>query len=110
MTDFTRHDLPADIAVLTGDFASQPLVFAHLLDVAPDMDLTHVEVIQSGHIARLMAHFDGDTAERLAAGAATLVLILPAAFPGVTCPVAQTAHLTPLGTFRGTIPHLSVSE
>lgn len=109
MTGFTRHDLPADIAVFTGDFASQPLVFAHLLDIAGDIDLSHVEVIQSGHLARLGAYFDATTAAQLAEGAKTLVLILPAAHEGVACPVAQTAHLTPLGSFRGTVPHLSAA-
>lgn len=107
MTTYARHNLPADITVFKGDFASQLLVFAHLLDVAPDMDLTYVEVIQSGHLARLRAHFDEATATKLADAAQTLVLILPAAHPGLTCPVAQTAHFTPLGSHRGTIPHLS---
>jgi hypothetical protein len=35
MTGYVRRDLPADIAVFAGDFASQPLAFAHLLDAAP---------------------------------------------------------------------------
>jgi hypothetical protein len=46
MTGYVRRDLPADITVFAGDFASQPLAFAHLLDAAPDLDLTHVEVVQ----------------------------------------------------------------
>lgn len=107
MTTYTRSDLPADIAVFAGEFASQPLVFAHLLDTAPDLDLTHVEVIQNGHGARLGAYFDTATAARLAEGARTLVLILPAAHGGLACPMSQTPHLTPLGTHRGTVPHLS---
>ncbi|MEJ6390740.1 hypothetical protein [Gymnodinialimonas ulvae] len=104
MTTFTRHNLPADITVFSGDFASQPLVFAHLLDVAPDLDLSHVEVIQTNHAARLSAYFapvpdlPSDT---------TLVLILPAAHPGLDCPFPQTARLRPLGQFRGTVPHLT---
>lgn len=106
MTTYARHDLPADITVFVGEFASQPLVFAHLLDVAPDMDLGHVEVIQAGHMARLRAYFDDAASARLAEGAHTLVLILPAAHSGLACPVMQTAHLTSLGTYRGTIPHL----
>lgn len=105
---FTRHDLPADIAVFAGDFASQPLVFAHLLDAAPDLDLGHVEVIQSGREARLGSHFDEATVARLGTERAnTLVLILPAAYDGLTCPLTTTPLLKPLGTHRGTIPHLS---
>ena len=107
MTEFTRRDLPADIAVFGGDFASQPLVFAHLLDSAPELDLGHVEVIQSGHRARLVAHFDEAIAMALAGRAQTLVLILPAAYDGVDCPVSRTRHLTPLGVYRGTVPHMS---
>lgn len=109
MTGFTRHDLPADIAVFTGDFASQPLVFAHLLDVAPHLDLTHVEVIQSGFEARLKGYFDASVAAELAEDAQTLVLILPAAHAGMDCPVTDTAHLRALGTFRGVVPHLSAT-
>lgn len=109
MSGFTRRDLPADISVFAGDFASQPLAFAHLLDIAPGLDLTHVEVIQHGHEARLGVYFEAPIARDLAEGAATLVLILPPAHAGLACPVTQTAHLTPLGLFRGTIPHLSAS-
>lgn len=110
MTHFTRRDLPADIAVFGGTFASQPLVFAHLLDVAPELELEHVEVIQSGHQARLEARFDGPVARDLAGRAQTIVLILPAAFSGMACPVTQTRHLTALGVHRGTVPHLSVQS
>ncbi len=105
---FTRHDLPADIAVFAGDFASQPLVFAHLLDAAPNLDLGHVEVIQANRATRLGAHFDATTVAHLMADPAnTLVLILPAAYAGLTCPLVETGHLRPLGTVRGTVPHLS---
>jgi hypothetical protein len=106
VTQFTRRNLPADITVLHGTFASQPLVFAHLLDVAPTLDLTHVEVIQTNHRARLEAYFDTETARDFP-HSETLVLILPAAHEGLACPVSETAHLRPIGTFRGTIPHLS---
>ncbi len=104
MTNYTRHDQPADIAVFAGEFASQPLVFAHLLDEAPDLDLTHVEVIQSNHAARLATYFN--PVPELPKDQ-TLVLILPAAHPGLACPIGETAHLRSLGTFRGTIPHLT---
>ena len=60
MTAFVRRDLPADIDVFAGDFASQPLAFAHLLDAAPALDLTHVEVIREAPPdARLGTYFDG---------------------------------------------------
>ncbi|WP_044006311.1 hypothetical protein [Jannaschia sp. CCS1] len=107
MTTYARRDLPADITVFAGDFASQPLVFAHLLDVAPELDLGHVEVIQSGHAARLRAYFEVSVVRELADCAGTLVLILPAAFAGAECPVPETAHLQARGIFRGTVPHLS---
>lgn len=109
MSGFTRRDLPADISVFAGDFVSQPLVFAHLLDVAPGLDLTHVEVIQSGHATRLAPYFEPSMVETLTRDAKTLVLILPAAFEGADCPVPATEHLAPLGLFRGTIPHLSAT-
>lgn len=104
MTTYTRHNLPADITIFAGEFASQPLVFAHLLDVAPDLDLTHVEVIQTNHTARLAAYFS--PIPELPSDK-TLVLILPAAHPDPACPISETAHLRPLGTFRGTVPYLT---
>jgi len=104
------HRIPADITVFSGQFASQPLVFAHLLDVAPDLTLDHVEVIAPGTAARRLApYFEADTAARVIADTpddATLVLILPAAYPGPDCPIGKTDRLAPLGTLRGTIPHL----
>lgn len=106
MTRYTRHNLPADITVFIGDFASQPLVFAHLLDVAPSLDLSHVEVIQTNHTTRLGAYFDAAIAASLPTDQ-TVVLILPNAHEGLTCPVRATHHLTPFGTLRGTIPHLT---
>ena len=110
MTDYTRHDLPADIAVFTGDFASQPLVFAHLLDACPALDLGAVEVVQTRPEARLAAHFPPETVATLvAASEGTLVLILPDAYPGLTCPLTATQHLSALGLHRGTVPHLSAS-
>ena len=110
MTEYKRTDLPADILVFAGEFASQPLVFAHLLDAAPDLDLGHVEVIQSNHATRLAAHFDATIVANLTSNSpATLVLILPAAYQRLTCPLQGTAHLRALGTFRGAIPHLSTA-
>jgi hypothetical protein len=62
MTGYVRRDLPADITVFAGDFASQPLAFAHLLDAAPLLDLTHVEVVQHPTPdQRLGTYFDAAT-------------------------------------------------
>lgn len=106
MTEYARHDLPADIAVYAGTFASQPLVFAYLCEVAPGLDLGQVDVIQSRHAARLRAHFDAATAARLAATGGTLVVVRPGAYAGLACPLPDRAPLRALGMFRGTVPHL----
>lgn len=106
---FARRDLPADIAVFAGDVASQPLAFAHLLDAAPALDLTHVEVIRANVETRLGAYFEGATvaAIRTAAGPrATLILVLPAAYDTPDCPLGPTDRLTALGSFRGTVPRM----
>ncbi|RMA44007.1 hypothetical protein [Rhodophyticola porphyridii] len=110
MTGFARHVLPADITAFAGDFASQPLAFAHLLDVAPAIDLDHVEVIPAtAPIARLTPYFGADTAQVIRAAATgrnTLLLILPAAYPGLDCPFGATDLLSLIGTFRGTITRM----
>ncbi|MEJ6393681.1 hypothetical protein V8J82_10465 [Gymnodinialimonas sp. 2305UL16-5] len=105
MTGFIRRDVPADIQVLAGDFASQPLAFAHLLDVAPGLDLGHVEVIQSGHAARLGAYFGADIVARLPQ-TDTLILVLPGAYSGLDCPLGTTDLLRDLGAVRGTVPQM----
>jgi len=110
MTAFVRRDLPADIDVFAGDFASQPLAFAHLLNAAPALDLTHVEVIREAPPdARLGTYFDGASITAIRTGAGdrdTLILVLPAAWEGRTCPLGPTSHLTALGAFRGTVPRM----
>lgn len=109
MTSYVRHDLPADIAIFAGDFQSQPLAFAHLMDAAPDLDLTHVEVLQGGAKARLEARFGPDKAARIAARAKgwnTIFLILPAAYEALTCPVGPTPLMQDLGQWRGTVPRM----
>ena len=114
MTGFTRLDLPADIHVFAGTFASQPLAFAHLFDVAPTLDLGHVEVIRrDGAEARLGAYFKPETTRQilsLAPSDETLLLVLPAAFDGLTCPLAATELLGPLGSFRGTVPRMIATK
>ena len=109
MTGFTRRDLPADLAVFAGDFASQPLAFAHLVDRCPALDLGHVEVIQGPRSARLAAFFgaaDLARIDRAAGQADTLVLIKPDAFDGLDCPFPGSDLLRPLGSWRGTVPRM----
>ncbi|WP_425091406.1 hypothetical protein [Tropicimonas sp. S265A] len=93
---------PARIAVFAGQFASQPLVYAHLLDEAPALELEHVEVCQgTGLRARLGAYFTADQVTDILVGLGevdTCVLILPGAgtFEG-------SAKLTALGIHDGTL-------
>lgn len=109
MTGYIRHDLPCDIVVHAGNFAGQPAAFAYLLSHCPDLNLEHVEVIRERPATRLRARFDAETADEIAtAGGAwnTLVLILPAAYHGLDCPLADGPALPRLGLWRGRIPHL----
>ncbi|MDJ0859142.1 MAG: hypothetical protein QNI90_17320 [Dinoroseobacter sp.] len=93
---------PAEITVFSGAFASQPLVFAHLLDEAAGLDLDHVEVCQgSGLRARLGGYFDPETVTKILVALEdddTCVLFLPKAgtFEG-------SARLRTLGVFPGTL-------
>ena len=102
--------LPAEITVLAGRFgpfpAAQPLVFAHLGDVAPALDLDHVEVVPVEGAARLAAFLEEGTlaAVRQTAGDAdTLVLVLPGAFEGLDPPPLASPLLRDLGAFRGLV-------
>lgn len=103
--------LACDIPVFAGDFASQPLVFAHLMDVAvarglhPDFD--HVEVIARPFAARLGAIFAADTVAELEATCAdTLVLILP----GAAFPLHPTDLLRSVGVHPGQITRAPIPE
>lgn len=109
MTGYTRYDLPCDIVVHAGNFAGQPQAYAHVLAACPELDLGHVEVIRDRPATRLRARFEGDTADEIAvAGGAwnTLVLILPAAYAGLDCPLDDTPTLPCLGIWRGHVPHM----
>jgi hypothetical protein len=92
------------IAVYAGTFDTQPLVFAHLEDAMPGLDLTEVDVIMGDPRARLAHAFETSVAEALedALGlATTCVLIFPEAIPpGRRLPEA-TPLLTGLGVHRG---------
>jgi hypothetical protein len=109
MSGYTRHDLPCDIVVHAGNFAGQPAAFAYLLDQCPELDLDHVEVIRERPLTRRGARFDAATAAEIATmGGAwnTLILILPAAYAGLDCPLADDPAMPRLGLWRGRIPHL----
>ena len=93
------------VAVFAGSFASQPLVFAHLLDAADAkglvLDLDHVEVIQGDPEKRLVHVFSTDNTVRIVAARGqydTLVLIFPEALiPGARL-FEETPLLHPIGT------------
>lgn len=112
MTEVTRRDVPTDIALFQGRFASQPLAFAHLLDTAPSLDLGHVEVVAAtGAERRLSQWFDAPTAQRLAQRlmpGECLIVVLPQAYEGLTCPLGATQYLRVVGVHRGIVPHLSL--
>jgi hypothetical protein len=106
--------VPAEITGLAGDFGpfpgAQPLVFAHLWDVAPDLDLDHVEVMPARDArTRLAVHFDADGIDRIetmTSEADTLVLILPAAYAGLDPPDLAHGRLRALGPHRGHVRRL----
>ncbi len=95
---------PARIAVYAGVFETQPLVFAHLEDAMPGLDLAEVEVIMHDPRTRLAHAFETSVAEALedALGlATTCVLIFPEAIQnGQRLPDA-TDRLTGLGIHPG---------
>ncbi len=92
---------PAQIRVLAGNFASQPLVFAHLWDEAPDLDLGEVEVIcRADPHPRLLHHFAEAQVRAIedALGLAdTCVLLFEEAGKGPDA----TSRLWSLGVFPG---------
>ncbi|PWK60841.1 hypothetical protein [Roseicyclus mahoneyensis] len=109
MTGYTRHDLPCDIVVHAGHFTGQPEAFAHLLTACPALDLGHVEVIRDRPSTRLRARFAPDIADEIAIVGAvwnTLILILPAAYDGLDCPLTDSRTLPYLGTWRGHVPRM----
>ena len=94
---------PCAVRVLAGTIASQPLVFAHLLDHGGGaLNLDEVEVIcGSDPAARLRHVFDEDTARRIedAQGTdGTLVLV----FDGAGAWPGPSHLLRELGRFEGT--------
>jgi len=100
------------VAVFAGRFASQPLVFAHLLDAAEAagraLDLDHVEVICRADPTPRLAHVFAP-ADCVAIQAAlppddTLVLIFPEASASAAPTFPPTTRLRPLGRFPAIRP------
>jgi len=100
----TATPLAAAIHLWCGDFASQPLAFAHLLDAADRtgaaLDLDAVEVIPRAEAARRLAPYLGD--DTAAIPGTTLVLL--AAPPGTPAPFGDTDRLLYLGCRDGQAP------
>lgn len=95
MPDVSPKLSPATVHIWCGTFASQALVFAHLMDCGVE-DLDRIEVLAPGEEARLK-HFG--IADRPEGSFGSLVLDVaafesPAAF-------GDTEHLTYLGAFEG---------
>jgi hypothetical protein len=92
---------PAQIFVMAGQFQSQPMVFVHLLDVAPDLNLDHIDVICGGDPSKRLGHyFDPDTPALIRdqmGDMNTVILFLPGAgaFPD------GSDLLKSLGTWAG---------
>ena len=91
--------VPATIHLMGGDFASQPLAFAHLLDASEAqttlLDFDHIEVLQKPFDTRL-AHWhlpDPQTPHQ------TLIAFLP----GSGGPLQPTQHLETIGAFEGSL-------
>lgn len=86
------------IGVLAGDFATQQLAFAHLLDVAPQADFDQVEVLAQPYDRRLAHYFaTGDGPEAMLED--TLILLMP----GSGVPLVRTDRLRVVGRYSGTI-------
>ena len=89
----------AAIGILAGDFASQQLAFAHLLDTCPDADFDQVEVVARPWEKRLAHWFGDDPPDLSDVTEDTLVLT----FPGSNVPLAPTDRLRVVGRFTGTV-------
>jgi len=98
---------PAPISAYCGDFASQQLAFAHLLDCADrqgrDVDLDAVEVIGRGQMPTRLAHyFDSATVAEVtrAAGEADTVILMT---DSDLLDATSSDRLRYLGVFAGSL-------
>lgn len=97
----TANRLAAAIHLWCGDFASQQLAFAHLLDAADRagaaLDLDAVDVIPRADATRRLAPYLGGNTPPIPG--ATLVLL--AAPPGTPAPFGDTDRLRYIGCRDG---------
>ena len=94
---------PACIHLWSGDFASQQLAFAHLLDTADrvgvPLDLDDVEIIPAPEATRRLApYFDTSLPEVRGP-----VVILLATAPGTDAPFTDTERLAYIGAYEGRV-------
>ncbi|MEM6479734.1 MAG: hypothetical protein AAF841_09135 [Pseudomonadota bacterium] len=95
--------VPVEIMVFAGTFESQPLAFAHLYDLSPELDLSELEVIcKADPCPRLGHYFAPEQVDLIidTIGIETTVIL---AFPKAG-PVPASPKLFPLGRFSGTRP------
>lgn len=100
--------MPVDhcpVTIYAGTFDSQPLVFAHLIDVEPGLDLDHVEVICGVDPVLRLGHAlepnDAQNVEDSLALDTTVVLIFDAAVPEAARLPSVTARLRQIGRCTG---------
>lgn len=90
-------------AIYAGSFDSQPLVFAHLQDAMPGLNLDHVEVICGVDPVPRLKHALAPGAVSAVEDAlglrTTVVLIFSAAIPGGTRLPTDTGRLSWLASF-----------
>jgi len=93
------------VAVYAGEIESQPLVFAHLLDEMPGLDLDHVDVIcgvdPQTRLAHALPPAQVAAVEDALGLYTTVVLIFSDAIPAGQRLPTQTERLTWLGSFDG---------
>ncbi|MEM1238100.1 MAG: hypothetical protein AAGI10_14120 [Pseudomonadota bacterium] len=95
-----------EIAVYAGTFESQPLVFAHLYDLATalgiEMALDEIDVIcKTDPTPRLAHYFDAETVDVITANLGlftTTILVFPEALAG---DLEGSTRITALGKYQG---------
>ena len=97
---------PMGVSIFVGTFESQPLVFAHLLDLCPGLDFDHVEVIcgvdPGPRLAHALTPQDAAAVEDALGLRTTVVMIFEAAMPiGAERLPQETGLLSYLARFMG---------
>ena len=98
---------PTRISVFAGQFDSQPLVFAHLIDAfGPDIEMEHIDVIcrrdPAAPLRHVLTEVDAQAVEDALGLHDTCVLIFEAALKPL--PDQGTHKLLHLATFNGHRP------